>query len=96
MGFSLHDTVVEAGWEKEMEYGNHLEACYCMEGEAEIEDLATGQHYQSDRERSTPSTPTTGIGSMRKTELRLVCVFNPALAGGETHNESGGFEILEN
>ncbi len=30
MGFSLHDTVVEAGWEKEMEYANHLEACYCI------------------------------------------------------------------
>ncbi len=30
-----------------------------------------------------------------KTDLRLVCVFNPALAGGEVHDESGGFELLE-
>ena len=95
MGFSLHDTVVEAGWEKEMEYANHLEACYLMQGEAEITDLATGEQYQL------------GPGSMyaleahdrhrlhAKTDLRLVCVFNPPLASGETHNESGGFELLE-
>ena len=45
MGFSLHDTVVEAGWEKEMEYANHLEACYCIEGEGEVEDLSTGERH---------------------------------------------------
>ena len=94
MGFSLHDTVVEAGWEKEMEYANHLEACYLMQGEAEITDLATGQQHQL------------GPGSVyalenydrhrlhAKTELRLVCVFNPALSGPEVHVD-GGFELLE-
>jgi L-ectoine synthase len=91
MGFSLHDTVVEAGWEKEMEYANHLEACYCIEGEGEVEDLATGERH--------PIVPGTVYALdahdrniMRvKADLRLVCVFNPALAGGEVHDESGAF-----
>jgi L-ectoine synthase len=26
-----------------------------------------------------------------KSDLRLVCVFSPALAGGEVHDESGAF-----
>ena len=95
LGFSLHDTVVEAGWEKEMEYSNHLEACYCLEGEGEIEDLATGQRH--------PIVPGTVYALdkhdrhvMRvRSDLRLVCVFNPALAGGETHDESGAFPAEE-
>lgn len=91
MGFSLHDTTVEAGAELEMEYRHHLEACYCLEGEAEIEELASGERHvigpgvlyalnQHDRH----------VVRVQRT-LRLVCVFNPALAGAETHDLSGGF-----
>ncbi|HEX6655863.1 MAG TPA: ectoine synthase, partial [Candidatus Limnocylindria bacterium] len=93
MGFSLHDTVVEAGTELEMEYRHHLEACYCVEGEAEIEELATGQRHaigpgilyalsQHDRH----------VVRVRRT-LRLVCVFNPPLVGAETHDASGAFPV---
>jgi L-ectoine synthase len=91
MGFSLHDTVVEAGAELEMEYRHHLEACYCLEGAAEIEDLASGARHAigpgmlyalNEHDRHV----------VRVTEtLRLVCVFNPPLAGAETHDASGAF-----
>ncbi len=91
MGFSLHDTTVAADSELELEYRHHLEACYCVEGTAEIEDLATGQRH------------TIGPGTIYavdrhdrhvlrvSTALRLVCVFNPALAGTERH-VGGGYE----
>jgi L-ectoine synthase len=93
LGFSLHDTVVEAGFEKEMEYRNHLEACYCIEGEAQITNLATGERHAigpgvtyaldaHDRHRLRVTS-----------ELHLVCVFNPALAGPERHVD-GGYELL--
>lgn len=91
MGFSLHDTVVAAGTRLEMAYTNHLEACYCIDGEGEVQDLATGERhpiragsvYALDRhDRHVISV---------ERELRLVCVFNPALAGGETHDASGSF-----
>ena len=91
MGFSLHDTIVAAGADLELAYRHHLEACYCVSGSAEITDLATGtEHHiapgtvyaldQHDRHRLTT-----------RTGLHLVCVFNPALRGGETHDDSGSF-----
>ena len=95
MGFSLHDTVVEAGAELEMEYRHHLEACYCLDGEAEIEELASGQRHAigpgvlyalNEHDRH--------VVRVRRT-LRLVCVFNPPLAGPETHDASGAFPLDE-
>ncbi len=91
LGFSLHDTVVSAGAEMEMEYRNHLEACYCLEGEGEVEDLATGE-----RHAIVPGTvyalDAHDKHVMRvKSDLRLVCVFNPALTGAEVHDDTGAF-----
>ena len=91
LGFSLHDTVVSAGAEMEMEYRNHLEACYCLEGEGEVEDLATGA-----RHAIVPGTvyalDAHDKHVMRvKSDLRLVCVFSPALTGAEVHDDTGAF-----
>lgn len=91
LGFSLHDTSVAAGADMELQYRHHLEACYCLEGEAEITDLASGAAHtigpgtvyaldQHDRHRLRVSR-----------DLHLVCVFNPALTGAETHDETGSF-----
>ena len=32
MGYSLTDTIINAGTESLLEYNNHMEACYCIEG----------------------------------------------------------------
>jgi L-ectoine synthase len=95
MGFSLHDTVVEAGAELQMEYRHHLEACYCVEGEAEVEELASGA-----RHRIVPGTlyalnqHDRHVVRVSQT-LRLVCVFNPPLAGAATPDASGAFPPSE-
>lgn len=91
LGFSLNDTRVRAGSSQVYEYSNHIEACLCIEGEAMIEVLATGDVHelrpgtmyaldQRDRHRLTALT-----------DLRLICVFNPALEGRETHDEGGAY-----
>ncbi|MGH2456174.1 MAG: ectoine synthase [Candidatus Limnocylindria bacterium] len=95
MGFSLHDTTVAAGARLEMEYRNHLEACYCLEGEAEIEDLASGERFAI-----RPGVVYALDGHDRHVvrvarDLHLVCVFNPALAGSETHDADGGFPTAD-
>jgi len=91
LGFSMHDTTVASGSELTLKYKHHLEACYCLEGEAEITDLVSGaQHaigpgtvYALDQhDRHTLRV---------RTDLRLVCVFNPALSGRETHDADGSF-----
>jgi L-ectoine synthase len=91
LGFSLHDTTVAAGTELSLQYRHHLEACYCLEGEAELLDLASGE-----RHTIAPGTMYALDQHDRHTlavqqDLRLVCVFNPALTGGEVHDADGSF-----
>lgn len=91
LGFSLHDTTVAAGTELKLQYKHHVEACYCLEGAAELVDLAN-----EERHAIGPGTMYALDAHDRHTltvqqELRLVCVFNPALMGGETHDADGSF-----
>jgi len=95
VGFSLNDTIIKAGTESYFWYKNHIEAVYCIEGEGEVETLEDGKVY--------PLKP----GTMylldkhdkhylrAKTQMRMVCVFNPALVGTETHDEDGVYPLLE-
>lgn len=95
MGFSLHETTVFAGTETFIWYKNHLEAVYCVAGEGEIEDLATGEvhaiapgvMYALDRHDRHKLRA--------KSEMRLVCVFNPALTGREVHDADGVYPLIE-
>jgi L-ectoine synthase len=91
LGFSLHDTTVEAGSVLHLQYKHHLEACYCLEGEAEITDESTGGVLPI-RTGSVYALDQHDRHTLRvRTDLRLVCVFNPALTGGETHDAEGSF-----
>jgi L-ectoine synthase len=94
MGFSLHDTLIHAGTETRMWYANHQEAVYCIEGEGELEDLTDGRRYPV-----RPGTVYALDGHEKhvlraRTQLRLVCVFNPPVAGGETHDENGVYPLV--
>ena len=92
MGYSLHDTLIPEGSEMELEYKHHLETNYCIAGEGEVVDVATGQvwplkpgsMYALDRHDRHILRATKG-------DLRLVCVFNPALSGDEHHGADGSY-----
>lgn len=95
LGFSFHDTTVAAGSVLNLQYRHHLEACYLLAGEAELTDLATGE-----RHTLTPGSMYALDQHDRHTlrvraDLHLVCVFNPALTGGETHDADGSFPPSE-
>jgi len=91
MGFSFHDTTVAAGTELNLQYKHHLEACYLIAGEAELTDLATGETH-SLRPGSMYALDQHDRHTLRvQSDLHLVCVFNPALTGGETHDADGSF-----
>lgn len=86
MGYTVTDTIVRAGTKSRLEYRHHLEACYCIEGSGEVVDqngesylLEPGTLYALDR-----NDPHFLIASDTE-DLRLVCVFSPALRGNETH-----------
>jgi L-ectoine synthase len=92
MGFSLSETTVAVGAELHLEYRHHLEACLCIGGEAEIEELATGERHPIGPGVAYALDQHDAHVLRVSRELRLVCVFNPALAGGETHDASGGYQ----
>lgn len=88
MGYSLTDTIIDAGTESLLEYTNHLEACYCIEGEGEVEidgivyPLEPGTMYAlNQRDKHYLRA---------KTRMRLICVFNPPLQGHESHKLANG------
>ncbi|MBR8653423.1 ectoine synthase [Achromobacter sp. Marseille-Q0513] len=92
IGYSVHETRVFEGAELHLHYKHHYEANYCMEGEGEVLDVATGERH--------PIRPGTlyalnlndqHVLRATKGDLRLVCVFNPPLSGTETHRADGSY-----
>jgi L-ectoine synthase len=92
MGFSLHDTVVKAGTEQRLHYKHHLEANYCISGRGEVVDVRTGKTFAIE-----PGTlyaldqNDEHILRAIDGDLRLVCIFNPALSGQEKHQADGSY-----
>lgn len=94
MGFSLHDTVIEAGTETRMWYRNHLEAVYCIEGEGTVEEVDTGVVHAI-RAGTVYALDSHDRHVLRATtRMRMVCVFNPPCTGEETHDEHGTYPLL--
>lgn len=86
VGYTLTDTIVRAGTKSLLEYRNHIEACYCIEGSGEVVDMqgraypiVPGTLYALDQHE--PHFLVAGPDA----DLRLVCVFAPALDGDEAH-----------
>jgi L-ectoine synthase len=95
MGFSMHETILHAGTETEMEYKHHLEAVYCIGGEGEIQVLPDGPSWEI-----RPGTLYALDGHEHhvlraKSELRMVCVFNPPVTGREVHGPDGAYPLLD-
>jgi L-ectoine synthase len=86
LGFTVCHTTVRAGSESLLEYRSHLEACYCIGGDGELEDMAgrkfpikSGDLYVLDKHDKH-------YLRAGRNGLVLVSVFNPPLQGTERHN----------
>lgn len=95
MGFSLHDTILYAGTATEMEYQNHLEAVYCIEGQGRLKDLANDKEYSIEPGTMYALSQNERHILFADTQLRMVCAFNPPIVGSETHDENGVYPLLE-
>jgi L-ectoine synthase len=94
VGFSMHETVLDAGSVNDFWYANHVEAVFVVAGEGELLDKETGITYQL-----APGSLYLLDGHEHhqlrpKTEMRTVCVFNPPVTGGEVHDENGVYPLL--
>lgn len=94
VGFSMNDTLIKAGTESYFWYKNHIESVYCIEGEGEIEKVATGDVYQIKPGTMYLLNDNDKHKLRARTQMRMVCVFNPPLVGSETHNEEGYYQLL--
>ena len=92
MGYTVTRTVVPAKGPQLWHYPNHLEACYCVSGEGELVDTASGE-----RHKIMPDT----LYALDKNDehtfealggpVTLLCVFSPALRGDEAHKEGHSY-----
>ncbi|GHF86378.1 L-ectoine synthase [Kitasatospora xanthocidica] len=86
LGYSLTDTVVNAGTKSRLEYRNHLEACYCIAGSGEVIDMDGNSHpITPGRMYALDQHDAHYLVASPDEDLRLVCVFSPALRGDEVH-----------
>src|SRR5687768_4917389 len=92
MGYTLTDTIVNKGTRSLLEHQNHLEACYFIEGRGSVIEVDGTEHqivpgtmYALDKHDSHH------LLASPDEDLRLVCMFTPALKGDEAHKftESG-------
>ncbi len=90
LGFSLSETTLDAGRTMQLWYKHHAEACYVIEGSAEITERDTGSvHRIGPGDAYAPQHDRHTVHVLEA--LRLVCVFNPALTGTETHDADGSY-----
>jgi L-ectoine synthase len=86
MGFAFLDTIVNADTDVLLQYRNHLESVYCIEGAGEIIDQVKDESHTIE-----PGTlyvlDNHDLHRLRAfTKLRLICVFCPPIEGTERHD----------
>lgn len=64
-------------------YDQHIEIAYCIEGNAELTDLSTGQIHQISPGTLWVARRGERFRFLARTPTRLVCVFTPPFSGHE-------------
>ena len=97
MGYSVHDTVIRAGTETHIHYRNHLETVYCIAGHGEVETVADGRIWPigPDTVYVLDQNDEHYLRAHAGADMRMVCVFRPALTGREKHDASGAYPAPE-
>lgn len=99
-GYTVADTIVYKGTSSGLQYLNHLESVYCIGGRGSVVtaagamyDIEPGMMYVLDQHDAH------SLSASEDEDLRVICVFTPALRGDESHTltEGGysGFGPLE-
>ncbi len=94
VGFSFHETTIEAGTVNEFHYANHIEAVWLIEGEGTLTDRDNARTYEL-----SPGSMYLLDGNERhrlepRTRMRMMCVFNPPVTGAEVHDENGVYPLI--
>lgn len=94
LGFSFHDTIIYPNTETPIWYKNHLEVVYCIEGEGEVEVLSPSKKtYQISPGTVYVLNQHEKHILRARTQMRIICVFDPACTGDEVHGEDGEYPL---
>ena len=79
MGYTVTDTIVNKGTKTLIEYSNHLEACYCIEGRGKVIEMDGTEHdiFPGGYTRSTSTTRTGCSAARTRTCASSVCSPRP-------------------
>jgi L-ectoine synthase len=88
LGYSFHDTIVKAGTVQLLEYKDHVEANYCIEGKGEVENETTGEVWPLEPGVMYVLDQNDPHIVRAETNLRFICIFTPALTGREDQDET--------
>ena len=91
VGFTMTETTTKAGTEQVLWYKHHIEANSVIDGEGEVENIATGEVFPLNPGTMYVLDKNEKHRLKSNTSLRLVCVFTPALTGGEKHDKDGSY-----
>ncbi len=86
MGATLTDSILEEGFEMTLWQKNHLEACYCLEGEGTVEELDTGTIHEIRAGTLYAMNEHDRHRIRANTRMRVICTFVPALTGTQVHD----------
>ena len=91
LGFSLHGVRLAAGASTELWYKHHWEANLILDGTLDVTDHASGDTHRL----GSGALYLVGPSDRHRIEthegVRLISVFNPPLAGTESHDEDGSY-----
>ena len=89
MGVTLVDGVLESGFDMILWQKNHLEACYCIEGEGTVEELDSGRVHEIKAGTLYAMNNHDRHRIRAITTMRVICTFVPPLTGDEVHDADG-------
>ncbi len=89
MGVTLVDGLLEPGFDMVLWQKNHLEACYCIEGEGTVEELASGRVHEIKAGTLYAMNNHDRHRIRAITRMRIICTFVPPLTGHEVHDADG-------
>lgn len=88
LGYSFHDTIVKAGTVQLLEYKDHIETNYCIEGKGEVENETTGEVCPLEPGVMYVLDQNDPHIVRAETNLRFICIFTPALTGREDQDKT--------
>lgn len=91
LGYSMTKTEIPAGTKATWQYKHHLESCYCVSGSGVLVDILENENHEITPGVTYALDKHDKHSLWAKTDMVLICVFNPPLTGREVHSEDKSY-----